>query len=64
MTPPAPESLFFEYSCGSGVEAGPQAFIEIKFAYELHNYLDAAAVDALEEAKKVMLGGWTDRNRH
>lgn len=55
VTPPASESLFLEYNCGSGVEAGPQAFIEIKFAYELHNYLDAAAVDALEEAKKLML---------
>lgn len=54
-TPPASESLFIEYNCGNGVEAGPQTYIDIAFAYELHNYLDTAAIDAMKEVKKLML---------
>mmetsp|Transcript_18086 Transcript_18086/g.36313 ORF Transcript_18086/g.36313 Transcript_18086/m.36313 type:complete len:970 (+) Transcript_18086:107-3016(+) len=49
------ESRFIEYKCGDGVEAGPQTYIDVIFAYELHNELDTAASDALKEAKKLML---------
>ena len=49
------ESRFIEYKCGVGVEAGPQTYIDVIFAYELHNELDTAASDALKEAKKLML---------
>lgn len=55
VTPPESESLFIEYNCGNGADPGLQTYIDVIFAYEIHNKLDTAAIDALKEAKKLML---------
>jgi hypothetical protein len=54
-TPQDSESLFIEYICGTGAEPGPQTYIDVLFSYEIHNNLDTAAIDALKEAKELML---------
>ena len=49
------DSLYIQYNCGDGIEAGAQTYVIVAFAYELHNGLDTAANDALNEAKAFYL---------